>query len=501
MKFRETAIVSGGLLTQQVTVFVTGVLIARYLGATGFGELGTLRGLSIFLLIVTPLGLDLALLKHAAFYHERPDELRTVSRALRLLVATLNFAILGFVLAYAGPRLQVVYQDISNFSNLCAITALGLVFAADVQVSGALYRVADRVVPYALIVNYSQPLVRLALSGVVLALGGGVTSIIWVNTVVFAYTFVVIAIADWGAGRGAGRSGRVRAAPIELPALARRVRLILSESLWMAASLLVYQAMRFVDILILAALTSAKVTGEYTAMSNVAQLIQIYPNAISQTLGPRIAVLYRAGDLAGIGDELQDYSRKAAMLGGVLFGGVAVFGTDLDLVFGQAFVFPWQLAVLLAAGWYVSATLAPFGYVLSMTGRHRQELAILTVGAAVLVACLPLLIPPFGSIGAALSVFIAFVSVNVIRCVRVIRILGLNPLRWRDALPPACFAGVALACSLAGNRLLAARSLPHLVAECSAYLALAGLLYLVAFATEPERAVLIQGVTRRKRLS
>ena len=497
MKLRETAIVSAGLLIQQVTVFVTGILIARQLGATGFGELGTLRGLSIFLLIVTPLGLDLALLKHAAFYHERPGELRTVSRALRLLVATLNLAILALVAAYAGPQLQLVYQDIANFSNLCAITALGLVFAADVQVSGALYRVADRVVPYALIVNYSQPLVRLVLTGAVLAFGGGVTSIAWVNTVVFAYTFVVIAVADRGANRRAGAP----AAPIELPALARRVRLILSESLWMAASLLVYQAMRFADILILAALTSAQVTGEYTAMSNVAQLIQIYPNAISQTLGPRIAVLYQAGDPAGIRDELQDYSRKAAILGGVLFGGVAVFGADLDLVFGQAFSFPWQLAVLLAAGWYVSATLAPFGYVLSMTGRHRQELAILSVGAAVLVACLPLLIPPLGSVGAALSVFIAFVAVNVIRCVRVIRILGLNPLRWQDALPPACFAGVALACSLASNRLLATRSLPHLVAECSAYLALAGLLYLVAFATEPERAVLIQGVMRRRRLS
>ena len=492
MKFRETAIVSGGLLTQQVTVFVTGVLIARHLGAGGFGELGTLRSLSIFLLIVTPLGLDLALLKHASFFHARPAELRTISRALRGLVAALNIALLGLVAAYVGPRLQVVYQDINNFSHLCVITMLGLVFAADVQISGALYRVADRVTTYSLIINYGQPIFRLGLSYLTLVWGGGVEGIAWVNTAVFICSFLAIGCADRRTGGAASPLGAV--------AVARRVGLILSESLWMALLLVVYQAMRFVDILILAALTTAQTVGEYTAMSNVAQLIQIYPNAISQTLGPRIAVLYQDGDLTGIKHELQDYSRKASLLGGVLFGGVAVFGTDLDLVFSKSFNFPWELAVLLATGWYVSATLAPFGYVLSMTGRHRQELAVLSVGAVMLVVCLVLLIPPLGSIGAALSVLIAFVSVNVLRCAYVIRILASNPLRLRDLLPPLGFACVALACSQTGAT-LAGRGFMHLCVECLAYLILSGVLYVCAFATGPEREALVRGVVRRRRLS
>ena len=336
-----------------------------------------------------------------------------------------------------------------------------------------------------------------------LVLGGGVESIVCVNTAAFLYAFLAIGYADArsaGAPGSIGAPGSTGAPPFEFAAAARKVGVILSESLWMALSLLVYQAMRFVDILILAALTSAKVTGEYTAMSNVAQLIQIYPGAISQTLGPRIAVLYKAGDLAGIQDELQDYSRKASMLGGFLFGGVAVFGTDLDLVFGKAFSFSWELAALLATGWYVSATLAPFGYVLSMTGRHRQELALLSVGAVVLVAGLVLLIPPLGSVGAALAVLIAFVSVNVIRCAYVIRILSLNPLRLRDLVPPVAFAYTALACIRTGA-MLTERGLLHLAVECLAYSVLSGALYLVAFATGPEKRMLAQGIMRRRRLS
>ena len=491
MKFRETAIVSGGLLTQQATVFAAGILIARMLGAGGFGALGTLKSLSAILLIVTPLGLDLALLKHATFYHERLGELRTISRALRLFVAGLNVALLVLIWLWIGGGLQQIYQDIPNFSRLCVITMLGLAFATDVQISGALYRVYDRVVPYALMVNYGQPALRLAATCLALAAGGDIGAVVWVNAAVFACTFVIVALND--------RRYQVAAKPMAFGEIAQSIGQVLSESLWMGMSLLVYQAIRLVDILVLAALTTTQITGEYTAMSSVAQLIQIYPIAISQTLGPRIAFAHKQGDLAGIKAELQAYLRKATVLGGFLFGGVAVFGTDLDLVFGHGFTFPWLLPLLLAAGWYVSATLAPFGYVLSMTGRHRQELAILTGGAVLLVLCLLLFIPPFAAVGAALAVAIAFVAVNAVRCGYVISILRLNPLQLQDLVPPACFLAAAFAVREAGM-LLANRTFAVLVAECVVYACLAGVAYLV-FLSEPAERQMLRGLARSGRAS
>lgn len=478
MKFRETAIVSGGLLVQQATVFATGVLIARQLGAADFGTLGTLKSLATVLVIVTPLGLDLALLKHATFYHERPAELRTLSRALRLLVGGLNVLLLGLVVVWLGGALQGIYRDIPDFGRLCAITMAGIVFATDVQISGALYRVYDRVVAFAVIVNYSQPILRLAATALVLLAGGGLESVAWVNSALFLYAFAAIGLND--------RRRRGRFLPMPLRDIAQKVGGVLSESLWMAMSLLVYQTIRLVDILILAALTTTQITGEYTAMSSVAQLIQIYPIAISQTLGPKIAYAYKQGDLQGIKLELRAYLRLASMLGGYLFGGVAVFGTDLDLVFGHGFSFSWPLAFLLASGWYISATLAPFGYVLSMTGRHREEVAILSAGAGLLVVCLLLLIPPFAAVGAALSVAIVFTAVNAARCLYVIRILTLNPLRLTDVLPPLCFLAAALAARGVGS-LVSGRSLAMLVAECLAYTLLAGGAYMVLLASTAER--------------
>ena len=492
MKFREAAIVSGGLLIQQATVFATSILVARTLGPAAFGTLGTLKSLSSVLLIVTPLGLDLALLKHASFYHDRPRRLRAISRALRILVAGLNLLLLAVVAAWLGRALQAIYAEIPDFSLLCLVTMAGMVFATDVQISGALYRVFDRVVAYAVIVNYSQPILRLLFSGLALLGGGGVESIVWVNTAMFLYAFAALTLDD--------RRNRVRPLPMPAPLVIRKARGVLSESLWMAFSLLIYQAIRLVDILILAALTSTQVVGEYTAMSTVAQLIQIYPIAISQTLGPSIALFYKRGDTAAIAAELRAYLRRATLLGGYLFGGIAVFGTDLDLVFGQGFSFPWLLASLLAFGWYVSAILAPFGFVLSMTGRHRLELAILSAGAALLVACLLLLIPPFGATGAALSVAAVFVAVNAVRCGTLLRIMGRHTLRLAAMLPPAGFLLAAMLCREAGA-FLGVRQLWTLVLECVAYSALAGAGYILLLASAGERQVVARLWASRVRLS
>lgn len=489
MNRRETAVVSGGLLVQQATVFATGILVARWLGATGYGTFGTLKSLSSVLLIVTPLGLDLALLKHASFYHEHPAELRAVSRALRLLVGALNVGVLLLVVVLLGPALQRIYDDIPDFALLCAITAAGLVFAADIQITGALYRVRERVVSYALVVNYGQPILRMALSALVLLAGGGVVAVTAVNGAMFACAFAVIVWMD--------RRDRVPALPLPLRQIGEKVGHILSESLWMAVSLLVYQAIRLADILILAALTTSGTTGEYAAMSSVAQLIAIYPGAISQTLGPRIALSFRQGDTLGIVAELRDYLRKAGPLGGYLFGGVAVFGTDLDLVFGRGFTFPVLLPVLLASGWYISAVLAPFGYVMSMTGRHRAEVAILTGGAVLLVVLLLLLIPPLAAIGAALAVLLAFAAVNVVRCGYVVRILSCNPLRAADLVFPACFLALAFTCRALGG-LLAERGLVLLIAECAAYSLLAAAAYLAVPAGAGERRRLGVALARRR---
>ena len=486
MKFRETAIVSGGLFVQQLTVFATGTLIARKLGSDAYGILGVLKSLASVVVIVTALGLDLALLKQASLYHAKPSEFYAVARALRAIVLAVNLALLAAVFLWFGPMLAGIYE-FPAFAMLCVLTMLGVVFATDTQVVSALFRVSDRVVPFALIVSFGQPIVRLVLSVLALLAGGGVTEIVCINAIVLLLTYLAIITVD--------RPARPSRLVMPVAALKEKIKSVLSESVWMATALLVYQMIRLMDVLILAAITGPRAAGEYAAMSSVAQLIQIYPNAISQTLGPQIALAYDQGDTNGILEKLRDYLRKTAILGGLLFGGIAVFGTDLDMVFGSSFNFPWLLCLLLAIGWYLSALLAPFGYVLSMTGRHQKEVAILASGAVLLVIGLFVLVPLWQATGAALAVLIAFAVVNGVRCAYVIRILKHNPLGLKDVAVPAGFFAIAWVCREGGAAMFE-RGFGALVAECMAYLVLAVSFVVVVLVTAEERRMLTKFLRR-----
>lgn len=478
---REALLVSGALLTQHATAFATNVVIGRALGPGALGELSVLRSLSAVLLIITPLGLDAALLKHASLYQNRQAELGALTLTLRLLVVGINTALL-LLAFWLGPALGTLYGSIRDFDRLVVLAMAGVVFAADLQISGALYQAAGRTARYFFYASYIQYTMRMILSVAAVAAGGGVLAIVAINTAVAAGTFALMELDR--------RKLRSRGAGFPFLKVVPASVHILSESVWMCGALLLYNFMRLVDVLVLGLLTTPDVTGQYSAMSMVAQIIAIYPNAISVTLGPRIAVLYAAGDLDGIRREVGGYLRKASLLGGFLLGGVAVFGTDLDLVFGSAFAFPLILVVLLAAGWYVSAILAPLGFVLSMTGRHRQELGILAAGSLLLVLCLFAFVPWLKGTGAALAVAATFVFVNIVRARRVIRVLGRNPLSLLHLAPPAAFVGLAACCSVLGD-MLGRRSFLLLFVECVAYSVLSFVLYLLLFAhAEDHRATL-----------
>ena len=135
-----------------------------------------------------------------------------------------------------------------------------------------------------------------------------------------------------------------------------------------------------------------------------------------------------------------------------------------------------------------------------MTGRHRRELVILLGGALLLVACLLILVPRYAGIGAALSVAIAFLAVNAIRCLYVIRIIGRNPLHISNILPPAAFLAAALACRQAALA-LAPQTLLNLVLECALYSIVAAALYAALLADHEERQGLMRGFHRVRRLS
>jgi O-antigen/teichoic acid export membrane protein len=427
---RDAALYAGGLLFQQAVAFLVGVAVARWLGPQGYGQVSLARSIYGVAVIVAPLGLDLSLLRHLGETDAPwPDKLAEVGR-LRALALCSSLAALGLAI-WIGPWLEAGLYRQPGFAAALRVSFLGLPFAADLAILTALARARGRVGVASLCALYLQPLARTAALLLLLQARAGPLGVLGATAAGLAAADLALGAALLERGRGPRRL-----APARRPARRGAPGRLLGYSLWMAGALLAYNGLKLTDVLVLGWARPAREVGDYAALSAIAQLVGLYPTALSQTLAPAVARLNAAGDRAGVRRELRGYVRRAGLAGAPLFAGVAVFGPWLDLLFGRRFHFDGRLSLLLALAAYVSGVFGPLSASLSMTGRHRLELAILAGGGLCsLIACL-LLAPAFGGVGVAVGSLGGYLAINALRAWASARVLGGTDLAAADLLAP-----------------------------------------------------------------
>lgn len=485
---RDAALYAGGLLFQQGVAFAVGIAVARWLGPGGYGQVSLARSLYGVAVIVAPLGLDLSLLRHLSETDAPwPEKLARVGTLRRIALCT-SLAALGLAVA-AGPWLQAHVYRQGGFAVALAVGFLALPFAADLAILTALARARGRVAAASLASLYLQPLVRTAALLALLWRGAGALGVLGATAVGVAAADLALAAALSGRRRGVQD-----VAPPSLPGL----RQLFGYSGWMAFTLLAYNGLRLMDLLVLGGVRPAREVGDYAALSAIAQLIGLYPTALSQTLAPAVARLHAEGDRAGVRRELRGYLRRATLMSAPLFAGVAVFGPWLDLLFGRRFHFDGRLSLLLALAALVNGALGPMSASLSMTGRHRQELAILAAGAgASLAACL-WLAPRLGGLGVAAGTLGGCVAVNAARTWVSARAMGGVDVALADLAAPLGCCALAWAWRSLAER-LGGHDLPTAAWTAAGLCASWAVLYGAVLLSPAERAALGRLSRRRWR--
>ena len=464
---RSIAVTFGVQVLQIVVGVATSTLIGRTLGPEAYGVVNVLRNAFVLALTLTPLGLDIALLKFLGASAEEPTIKRAVVRRLRLvaLSASCGLWLLTAIMAAMGSLGRL--YPMPHMNALTVIAMAGLPFATDAAVLGAVYRAEQRAERFAWR-NVGLPsLFRLVAVPAALALAPSVELIVAIG----AAQAVFGAIALWRDLDGGRRIASQ--APIGV------IGSVLAESLWMASSVFVSALMRTVDVLVIGALAPAREVGAYAAVAMVSQLITVFPMAASQSLGPRVAHAYASRTPGAVRRELNLYLDTAAPISAFLFGGIVAFAPELDLIFGPRYVFDPLVCFLVPLGQLLSAGLGPMGFALSMTGRHRAENAILLAGGAGLVLGCVEAAPMFGARGVAACVVCTFALVNLARFVSAANAHGGVPGHWRH-LAAAPFA-LALGYVCAGLvTYWGGRTLSAAIIGCMAYTVLFASLFWLA---------------------
>lgn len=451
-----------------------------------------MRSVYALLAIVAPLGLDVALLRHLGESAGEEGAALAQVRRFRMICAGVNLAALAVAALVVGPWLGAHVYSQPGFATLLALALLALPLAADAAILSATLRALGAVSLQNLGVLVVQPVVRTATMLVLLSLGFGAAGVV-VSTALGAATAAIVLAAGLHRLR---KTLEIDARPFGEGDRAV-VRRVLRYSLWLAGLLLLNNGLRVVDVLALGRFRPSTEVGQYAALSAVAALVAVLPQALSQTLAPTVARLHAEGDLAAVRDALRGYLRRAILWSSPLFAGVAAFGPWLDLVFGERYRFDAGLSLVLAAACFASGCLGQMGLSLTMTGRHRQEFAVLLAGAALALALCWGLAPRFGGIGVGLGVLAGTVALNGARMALSARFLGGLGLRWRDLVaPPAACLALALAWRTALDQ-WAPHAWPTAVLGGVALLAAFAALYALVLLTPAERRSLLGASCRR----
>ena len=190
------------------------------------------------------------------------------------------------------------------------------------------------------------------------------------------------------------------------------------------------------DILMLGVLETPESVGLYRIAAQVAIMATVVMQILRSLSAPAISAAFARGDTAALRRHFVRSSRimfAAALVFVVLF---AAFGRPaLVLVFGPEYAGSWGPCLALALGSLFSSSCGLVGVALQMT-RHAGAAARSAVISAVVNVVLNLiLIPPYGTLGAAIATSIALVAMQAQQWLIARRVLGLRTDAFQRSRP------------------------------------------------------------------
>jgi O-antigen/teichoic acid export membrane protein len=181
-----------------------------------------------------------------------------------------------------------------------------------------------------------------------------------------------------------------------------------------------------VDIVIVGLMLGSRDAGIYAAASKTASLVMFVITAVNAVATPHYASLWALGRR----DELQ---RLVTRLAGVIFWpslaislGIAVLSGPLLALFGSGFGAARASLLVLLVGQVINAAAGSVGYLLTLTGHHREAIRALGLSAIGCIALAVAGVAAFGLIGAAIGSTVGYLLWNGSLYWLVLRKLGIH---------------------------------------------------------------------------
>jgi O-antigen/teichoic acid export membrane protein len=398
-------------------IYVTQVLLARWMGAFEFGIYLLVWSWVGFLGMLAPLGLAYSAQRFIPEYRTRGDFSRLAGfvRGARLICFALGLVAGGLLAATVlllGERLPAYYAT----PFLLAALALPIFTVSAAQ--DTMGRAFDWMLTALLPGFILHPLIIVFGVGALYLAGVPITALLGLSVAVAGLWFIV-ALQFVLIGRKLGR---------ELPPAPRRYEL----RTWMATALPIFMVdgffilLSYADMLVLQLYVGPVDVAIYFAAAKTLALVSFVYYAVSATVGHRFSEYHAAGDRDGLARMVADTVRWTFWPSLGLAIPLVLIGRFILSLFGDGFACGYPVLCVLAIGIVGRASVGPSERLLNMVGHQKICAAVYASAFAVNLALCFLLIPRFGTMGAAVATAVAMLLESTLLYIAVRKRLAID---------------------------------------------------------------------------
>jgi O-antigen/teichoic acid export membrane protein len=480
---------AGGSLYEFASRFVIAFLLARLLGADGYGLYALAITAATLFAGTAALGLDDAMVRYVAVMRRRGDEpglWGTLQIGLGVSIAAGVVAGAGLFAAAAPLALGLFGEP--ELAPLLRLLALVVPFLVASNTLVGCARGFSRMDYAALAENVIQSTVRVALLAGLAVVGLDVFTALIVFAVADVTSTLALVVL---------LARRFPLRPVLRGSLARRDwRAVFTFALPLWASGLLNRFRRNIETLFLGALATTASVGVYSIVGRVNFLGHIGYRSVIVSVKPIVAGLHDQGDRQGLGRVYTAATRWTLAFNVPFFLVMVLYPEPILAVFGDDFIAGAGALQVLAVAELVIASTGICGSIIDMAGHVRVKLVNSVLAIVVLAVANAALIPRWGVLGAAVAALVATTCLEALRVVEVWVLERVQPYR-RDFWKPVAAAAVALAVGVALQRSFpVGRSLGAAAAQGAGVVGLYVALT-VAFGLSAEDRLVLERVGRR----
>ena len=392
--------------------FLNAILLAKLLGAAGYGIYAYVLALVTFITIPAQMGIPTLATREIAITNVREDWAHMKGLIIRAHQAIVLF---GAILVLAALVLLHFFGGTIEPVKLYTMT-VGLIlvpFMSLAALRGGMLKGLRKIIPGLIPEQVIRPFILMLL----------LSSLYFLPTIprtpATAMQYMIIATA---VAFGVGLYFFLKLKPAQLSHAQPQYKtfswLKSSIPLGITAGLVVVNNQT--GVLLLGIMKTDADVGVYRLASQIATLVILGMQIINGILAPYIAHLYAKGDMERLQKLVTKSARVVLALTLPIVLVVVVFGElIIDLAFGPEYAAAYIPLVILCSGQLVNASMCSVGILLNMTGHERETTKTMAISAAISAVLHASLIPLWGLTGAALATAITLATWNIILCRKV----------------------------------------------------------------------------------